>query len=72
VQKPVWGIRVRASSRVRLRRRVARRFVSRLRGRSASRPADEGRVGGGRGVCRSRESLLPAAFALLPVPQSRP
>ena len=31
-----------------------------------------GRVGGGRGGCRSRELLLPAAFALLPVPQSRP
>lgn len=32
----------------------------------------KGRVGGGRGGCRSRESLLPAAFALMPVPQSRP
>ena len=33
---------------------------------------EEGRVGGGLGGCRSRESLLPAAFALMPVPQSRP
>jgi hypothetical protein len=31
----------------------------------------EGRVDGGRGGCRPRESLLPAAFALTPVPQSR-
>jgi hypothetical protein len=31
-----------------------------------------GRVDGERGGCRLRESLLPAAFALLPVPQSRP
>jgi hypothetical protein len=36
------------------------------------RDREEGRVGGGRGGCRSRESLLPAAFALMPVPQSRP
>jgi len=33
---------------------------------------EAGRVGSGRGGCRSRESLLPAAFALMPVPQSRP
>jgi hypothetical protein len=32
----------------------------------------QGRVDGGRGDCRSRESLLPAAFAIVPVPQSRP
>jgi hypothetical protein len=37
-----------------------------------SRCAEQGRVGGGRGGRRSRESLLPAAFALTPVPQSRP
>src|SRR6266545_3641220 len=31
-----------------------------------------GRVDGGRGGYRLRESLFPAAFALTPVPQSRP
>ena len=31
-----------------------------------------GRVDGGRGGIRSRESLFPAAFARVPVPQSRP
>ena len=31
-----------------------------------------GRVEDGRGGCRSRESLLPVAFASTPVPQSRP
>jgi hypothetical protein len=41
-------------------------------GRPPIRCPDQGRVGGGRGGCRSRESLLPAAFACLPVPQSRP
>jgi hypothetical protein len=51
---------------------LAFRLVENERKRPKQKRPKFGRVDGGRGGCRSRELLFPAAFALLPVPQSRP